>query len=47
VRVTFTNFKEKKGLRFALTRVGSSWKIENIFYDRGGSLMEWLASPEK
>jgi len=47
VRVTFTNFKEKKGLRFALTRVGSSWKIENIFYDRGGSLMEWLTSPEK
>ena len=47
VRVTFTNFKEKKGLRFALTRVGSSWKIENIFYDRGGSLMEWLSSPEK
>lgn len=47
VRVTFTNFKEKKGLRFALTRVGSSWKIENIFYDRGGSLVEWLTSPEK
>jgi hypothetical protein len=46
VRVTFTNFKEKKGLRFALTRVGSSWKINNIFYDRGGSLMEWLTSPE-
>jgi len=46
VRVTFTNFKEKKGLRFALTRVGSSWKIENIFYDRGGSLLEWLTSPE-
>jgi len=44
VRVTFTNFKEKKGLRFALMRVGSSWKIENIFYDRGGSLMEWLTS---
>jgi hypothetical protein len=46
VRVTFTNFKEKKGIRFALTRVRSSWKINNIFYDRGGSLMEWLTSPE-
>lgn len=46
VRVTFTNFKEKKGLKFVLTRVGSNWKIENIFYDRGGSLMEWLTSPE-
>jgi hypothetical protein len=47
VRVTFTNFKEKKGLKFALTRVGSGWKIEDIFYDRGGSLMDWLTSPEK
>ena len=46
VRVTFTNFKEKKGLRFALTRAGSGWKIENIFYDRGGSILEWLTAPE-
>jgi hypothetical protein len=45
VRVTFTNFKEKKGIKFALTRVESGWKIENIFYDRGGSLLEWLTSP--
>ncbi len=45
VRVAFTNFKEKKGLRFVLTRVGAGWKIENIFYDRGGSLLEWLTSP--
>lgn len=42
VTVTFTNFGDKKSIDFALKRVGTIWKIDNIIYGDGDSLMKWL-----
>lgn len=42
VAVTFTNFGEKQTVNFALKLTGGIWKIENIAYGSGDSLMKWL-----
>ena len=42
VPVTFTNFSEKMTINFALKQVNNAWKIENILYADGDSLMKWL-----
>jgi hypothetical protein len=52
VAVTFTNVGEKKTVNFELKQVGGSWKIDNILYGKGDSLMKWLtdtypANPKK
>lgn len=40
--VTFTNFGEKKTINFSLKRASGAWKIDNILYGDGDSLMKWL-----
>lgn len=42
VAVTFTNFGEKKTIDYELKLVGGNWKIDNILYGKGDSLMKWL-----
>ncbi len=42
VRVTFTNFSEKKTVNFSLILAAEGWKIDNILYGDGFSLMQWL-----
>lgn len=42
VPVTFTNFGEKKTVTFTLKKTGEAWKIDNIGYGEGDSLMKWL-----
>ena len=42
VPVTFTNFGEKKTITFALKQVSGAWKIDDIKYGDGDSLMKWL-----
>lgn len=42
VPVTFANFGEKKTITFALKQVSGAWKIDNINYGGGDSLMKWL-----
>lgn len=40
--VTFTNFGEKKTINYALKLVSNAWKIDNILYGDGDSLLKWL-----
>lgn len=42
VAVTFTNFGEKQTVNLALKLTSGVWKIENIVYGDGDSLMKWL-----
>lgn len=42
VPVTFTNFGEQRSVTFALKQIGGGWKIEDIRYGGGDSLMKWL-----
>jgi hypothetical protein len=42
VPVTFTNYGQKVTVNFALKRVGAAWKIDNILYGSGDSLLKWL-----
>lgn len=42
VAVTFTNYDQKQTITFALKAVGDAWKIDNILYGNGDSLMKWL-----
>jgi hypothetical protein len=42
VPVTFTNFGKKQTITFAMTQVSNAWKIDNISYGSGESLMKWL-----
>ncbi|MGB5013171.1 MAG: DUF3828 domain-containing protein [Pyrinomonadaceae bacterium] len=42
IPVTFTNFGQKVTITYALKQVDGSWKIENIAYGSGDSLMKWL-----
>ena len=42
VPVTFTNFGKKVTVTFSLTRVGDNWRIDNILYGGGDSLLKWL-----
>ena len=42
VPVTFTNGGRKESLTFELKQVKESWKIDNIQYGNGESLMKWL-----
>lgn len=44
VTVTFTNFGEKQTLEFDLVQEKGNWKIENIKYDDGSSLLQILKS---
>lgn len=44
VPVTFTNFGEKQTLTFSLKQANGSWRIDNISYGGGDSLMKWLTS---
>lgn len=42
VTVTFTNFGKKVTVTFVLKQVNAAWKIDNIKYGNGDSLMKWL-----
>lgn len=42
VPVTFTNFDRKVTINFSLVTVNGGWKIDNILYGEGDSLMKWL-----
>lgn len=42
VPVTFTNFGDKKTITFALKQEKSGWRIDNILYGDGDSLLKWL-----
>lgn len=42
VAVTFTNFGDKKTITYALKQVNAAWKIDDIKYGEGDSLMKWL-----
>ena len=42
VAVTFTNFGDKKTITYALKQVGPAWKIDDIKYGGGDSVMKWL-----
>lgn len=42
VPVNFTNFGKKQTITFALKQVGGEWKIDNILYGKGDSLLKWL-----
>lgn len=42
VPVTFENFGEKHEVKFRLVPAGAGWKIANIVYDDGASLLEIL-----
>lgn len=42
VAVTFTNFDDKKTINFALRQSNGAWKIDNILYGDGDSLLKWL-----
>ncbi len=42
VPVTFTNYGKKQTVTFTLKQTGSAWKIDDIGYGDGDSLMKWL-----
>ncbi len=42
VPVTFTNFGDKQKVDFLLKLVNGSWRIDDIEYGKGDSLMKWL-----
>ncbi len=42
VVVTFTNIGEKQTLTHSLKLINKAWKIDNISYGSGDSLMKWL-----
>jgi hypothetical protein len=42
VPVTFTNFGKRTTISFLLKQVNGSWKIDNIRYEGGESLVKWL-----
>lgn len=42
VPVTFTNFGDKKTVTFSLKMENNAWKISNIGYGDGDSLLKWL-----
>lgn len=42
VPVTFDNFGKKVTVTFSLKQENKIWKIDNISYTRGDSLMKWL-----
>ncbi len=42
VPVTFENFGKKVTITFTLKQENKTWKIDNISYTRGDSLMKWL-----
>ncbi len=42
VAVTFTNFGQKSTVTYALKQVNGAWKIDDIKYVDGDSLMKWL-----
>jgi hypothetical protein len=42
VPVVFMNYKKTEHLRFALQRIGTSWKIENIYYGGDENILKWL-----
>ncbi len=42
VAATFTNLGEKKTVNFALKQTNGAWKIDNILYGDGDSLLKWL-----
>jgi len=42
VIVTFTNLGKKETLTFSLKLINKAWKIDNISYGEGDSLMKWL-----
>lgn len=42
VAATFTNFGNKKTVNFSLKQTAGAWKIDNILYGDGDSLLKWL-----
>ena len=44
VKVTFSNYSEKKSLTFSLALVNDVWKIADINYGRKETLLTWLRS---
>jgi hypothetical protein len=42
VPVTFTNFGNKQTINFRLKRVKDAWKIEDIDYGSGETIVKWL-----
>ncbi len=42
VPVTFTNYGTKQTVTFSLKQIGTAWKIDDIGYGGGDSLMKWL-----
>lgn len=47
VVATFSNFGSKQSITFQLKRVGTAWKIDDIGYGDGDSLMKWLKDVDK
>jgi len=45
VPVSFTNFGKRENLKFAMKKIGTTWKIDNIFYAKNENLLKWLQSP--
>lgn len=44
VKVTFSNYNEKKSFVFSLLLINGSWKISNIAYGDKEDLLSWLRS---
>lgn len=42
VPVTFTNFGQKQTITFSLKQINTGWKIDDIGFGGGDSLMKWL-----
>ncbi|CAN5586417.1 hypothetical protein BH10ACI3_BH10ACI3_23000 [soil metagenome] len=42
IPVTFTNYGIKQTITFAMKQVNKAWKIDDIKYGNGDSLMKWL-----
>lgn len=42
VPVTFANFGEKRSVTFSLKQINGAWKIDDMRYGGGDSLMKWL-----
>jgi len=47
VNVTFTNFGKPNTIKFAMSAGSESWKIDDISYSPGDSLLKWFKEADK
>jgi hypothetical protein len=45
VHVTFNNYDRKENLKFLMTKTATGWKISNIDYGEGSTLLKILTEP--